>query len=212
MLLDNFWCHRCLSINVAYIPNEQNKFISPTRLCGIFLGGGRALTWKGGMGMSGSQDPFSHLFHHSLYPQHDLILLTPTLSKNIKFWLLREKFVKNLKTFQLCSLSLAQISVHKPQKFENFHFLRPYFCKKISSLDPHSGTLCWTHIPKIKFSAPPPSILWQPQTHTSEGLLLDYLHTRYRLSNIRPSGGISGGSMKPLPPSNAPLAPLPDQK
>ena len=34
--------------------------------------------------------PFSRLFHLSL---------DPTLSKNVKFWLLQDKFVKNLKNF-----------------------------------------------------------------------------------------------------------------
>ena len=37
---------------------------------------GGTLTLKGGMGMSGSKDPFSHLSHHSLDPQlqHDSVL------------------------------------------------------------------------------------------------------------------------------------------
>ena len=62
-----------------------------------------ALNWKGGMGMSGDQNPLFTPLPSSL---------DPTLSKNIKFWLLQEtgqeKFVKNLKNFQLCSLNLAQ--------------------------------------------------------------------------------------------------------
>ena len=46
--------------------------------------------------------------------------LGPTFIKNIKFCLLREKFVKNLKNFQLCSLNLAQSLVHKPSKCWKF--------------------------------------------------------------------------------------------
>ena len=54
-----------------------------------------ALTLKGGMGMSGSQDP--PFYTSSLNPQmqHDSVLQTPALSKNNNFWLLKEKFVKN---------------------------------------------------------------------------------------------------------------------
>ena len=50
---------------------------------------------------------------------------------------MREKIVKNLKNFQLCSLNLPQISVYKPSNFSKiFEFLTPYFHrhKKICSL------------------------------------------------------------------------------
>ena len=62
--------------------------------------------------------PFSRFSRHSLYPQsqYDSVLYTPTLSKNNKYWLVREKLVKNL-NFQLYSLNLAQISVYKPSKY-----------------------------------------------------------------------------------------------
>ena len=61
--------------------------------------------------------PFLRLSHHSLDTQlqHDSVLQTPTLSKNNKFRLLQEIFVKNVKNFQFCSLNLAQISVHISQ-------------------------------------------------------------------------------------------------
>ena len=62
---------------------------------------GGALSWKGGTGMSGGQDPFfmplSPLFRSPVAAW--LSSLDPTLSKNYKFWLLREKFAKKLNNF-----------------------------------------------------------------------------------------------------------------
>ena len=55
--------------------------------------------------------------------------LDPTLSKNIKFWLLWAKFVKKLKNFQLCDINLAQISVHKPSKCWKFPVPFSLLCK-----------------------------------------------------------------------------------
>ena len=46
---------------------------------------------------------------------------------------IREKFAKNFKNFQLFSLNLAQILVHKPTIFQCQTLLSP----KISSLDPY---------------------------------------------------------------------------
>ena len=80
-------------------------------------GVGGALTLKGSTGMSGSL--------------HDLVLLTLTLSKNNNFWFQQEKFVKKFKNFQLFSLNMAQILVHKSsKKFENFQSLKPLFHQK----------------------------------------------------------------------------------
>ena len=47
---------------------------------------------------------------------------------------------------------MAQITVHKPKKFYNFQFLRPYFVlsPKISSLDPYLGTPRHTSLQKKK--------------------------------------------------------------
>ena len=75
-----------------------------------------------------SRPPYSRLSRRSLdrQVQHDSVLLTPTLSKSIKFDSC-ERNLSNLKNFQLCSLNLAQIS---SQNVEHFQFLRPYFCKK----------------------------------------------------------------------------------
>ena len=102
---------------------------------GVLRPGG-ALTWKGGMGMSGGQDP--------LFTPLPLLFRSPvaawfssldsTLSKNNKFWLLREKFVENLNNFQLCSLNLAQISVHKPTKCWKFSVPQTILSQKKSVL------------------------------------------------------------------------------
>ena len=82
------------------------------------------------------------------------MIFRPTLSKNYKFWLLQEKFA-NSKDFQFCSLNLAQISVHKPTKCWKFSVPQTLLSQtKISSLDPHFGTLHRTSLPKQKLSAP----------------------------------------------------------
>ena len=82
----------------------------------------RYIKRKGGMGMSGGQDPlFTSLLPFYRSPVTTWFSsLDPTLSKNIKFWLLHEKLVKNLKNFQLCSLNLAKFQSKSPQNVENF--------------------------------------------------------------------------------------------
>ena len=87
-----------------------------------------ALTWKGGVAMSSSQDPlFTPVPPFFTQLQHDSVLY-PTVSKNIKFWHLQEKFVKNSKNFQLCSLNkLLKISSFIDLTLVKNHFFRPPF-------------------------------------------------------------------------------------
>ena len=109
--------------------------------------------------------PFSRFSHRSLdlQLQFDLVLKTPTLSKNNKFWLLREKFVKNLKNFGEFSVLQPKFGPNfhfiSPQNVKNFQFLRPCFHQIISSLDPqfgapHRTSLPGTSLPPKKLRAP----------------------------------------------------------
>ena len=79
--------------------------------CVEYLGGGGlpekvVLVW--GMGISVGQDPFFVLL--SLFFRSPIAAwfssLDPTLSKNYKFWLLKEKFPPNSKNVQFCSLKI----------------------------------------------------------------------------------------------------------
>ena len=150
-------------------PTYATVEYSPCSVRKLLGGGGEALTWKGGTGTSGGQDslftPLLPLFRSPVAAWFSS--LDPTLSKNDKFWLLREKFAKNIKNFQFCSLNLTQISVQALKMLKIFSSLDLTFSwkkkpkqnkqtkKKTSFLDPHFGTLRRTSLPKQKLSAPP---------------------------------------------------------
>ena len=80
---------------------------------------------KGGTDMSGGQDPlFTPLLPLNRSPVAAWFSsLDPTLSKNDKFWLLWERFVKKLQNFLALQPKFGKISLHKPQNVDNFQFL-----------------------------------------------------------------------------------------
>ena len=123
----------------------------------MFLTKSGALTLKGGVGMSGGQDPLFTPLPPFFRPPFAAWFssLDPTLGKNNKFRILWEKFVKNFKNIQLYSLNLAQISVHKPPRCLKISVPETLLSQKISSLAPHFGAPRLTSLPKIKLSAPP---------------------------------------------------------
>ena len=93
-----------------------------------------ALTWKGGKGMSGGQDPlFTPLPPFFRSPVAAWFSsLDPYFEQKYKFF---DSYEKNLskiwKNFQFCSLNLAQISVHKPSKFEKFSVPQPLLLQSV---------------------------------------------------------------------------------
>ena len=133
---------------LTYVYNIWHVYIQELYI--IKYGG--AFNLKGGMGMSGSQHPLfmppSPFFRSPVAAW--VSSLDPTLNKDNESWLLQEKFVKNIKNFQLYSLIFG----HKLPKYSKISVPLTLLLQKNQFLDPLFGAPCRTSLPK-KVQCPP---------------------------------------------------------
>ena len=156
----------------------------------LYMKPGRALTWKGGMGMCSPEDPFFTLLScHSQDPQLRLKSVHKTIiSKiNVKFCLQKSTFSENMTNFSSRSSNLVPIFIKKLRNLINYQFSSPCFWWKsthktplsrqfIRSQAPKFGNPSRTYLPEKKLSAPHPDMkiiyFWQ----------LDILYKNYFLN------------------------------
>ena len=121
---------------------------------------GGALTWKGGMGMSGGQDPL-------------FTPLPPFFRSSVAAWFssldphFEQKYQILTPTREICQ-NFEEFSALSPKFGSNFSSLPLKMLKIFSSLDltfakiqfldppPHFGALRWTYLPKIKLNGSHP--------------------------------------------------------
>ena len=103
-----------------------------------------ALALKGGYGYVRRSRPLFEPIPLLFRPSYSIIqFFRSTLSINYKSGLLQEKFLKNVKKFQIW----LKFQFRSPQNVQKFQFLRLYLYKKKKNISPHSSALCQTSSP-----------------------------------------------------------------